>query len=130
MTRTVKTAADMPPGTEVETTGHLWVKSRPGDEQPWFSEADGTVATDFRIDEVLAAGGVITHIPSSPGRWSTRYMPTGTVITFEGGSARKERSSYYDPFPWLAFPEGTRMGDEWVQQRIADGATITYPDGR
>jgi hypothetical protein len=74
---------------------------------------------------IMMRRGKILRIPE--GHLPTIGMMTGTVIKFDGGYACKVRSSHYDPLPWVSMDRIGRS-DEWAQQQIDKGATITYPE--
>lgn len=132
MTRAVKTAADLPAGTEVIHDGTTYTKTRPGDPHPWSVErlargTYGALHTDADIDAILNGGGIISNTPSCPGHYPTNHMPVGTVVEYGDGWAQK-RKTRHDPWPWHS-RDGVWYGDEWVQQQINSGATVTYPEG-
>ena len=64
----VRTAKDMPDGSEVFCNGISWSKVG---EDLWAA-AGGDPATDADLDDLLEAGGLIMFIPAGRGRWLAR----------------------------------------------------------
>jgi hypothetical protein len=60
----VKTAADLPAGSEVYRHSVTWTKVFGG-----WRDIAGNHCADEDIDKVLNEGGFITFIPSGRGRW-------------------------------------------------------------
>lgn len=60
----LKTAKDMPAGTQVSYRGELWTVGGEGDSRRW-----NATAFDHNIDAWLANGGQIVFVPSGRGRW-------------------------------------------------------------
>jgi hypothetical protein len=64
----VKTAKDLPVGSDVLCNGLTWSKVG---EDLWAA-AGGKPARDADLDELLEVGGLITFIPAGRGRWMAR----------------------------------------------------------
>ncbi len=64
----VKTAKDLPPGSEVEGRHNRWVKGRPGRNECW-TDRDGNHFSDGQIDRLIGDGAFLTFVPSGRGRW-------------------------------------------------------------
>lgn len=65
--RGVRTAGDMPVGSQVHARGTLWTKEDPSGVSAWLSE-DGYRFNDGQIDLLLGMGGTIMFIPAGAGK--------------------------------------------------------------
>ena len=73
----VKTARDLPPGSEVHGRRNHWIKDRPGRNECWTSN-HGDYLSDGMIDRLLADGAHITFIPAGNGRdWLAEHVKEG-----------------------------------------------------
>ncbi|MCL7459897.1 hypothetical protein M8I35_22230 [Micromonospora sp. MSM11] len=55
-------------------------------------------------------------------------LPVGTVLTYNGMTARKTGPSDRDPWPWTC--NGVAYTDDWAAAAIGSGARVTLPPPR
>lgn len=60
----LKTAKDMPIGSQVTYRGELWTLTEIGGERCWIAKS-----FDHHIDAWLGNGAIIEFIPAGRGRW-------------------------------------------------------------
>lgn len=66
----MKTAKDLPEGSEVQARHTTWVKDRPGHTECWTSASDPDAhITDGAVDRLIAEGAWIAFVPAGRGRW-------------------------------------------------------------